>query len=69
MVNVPREIYNLAAQSFVSYSCEDDFSTRNTNINGKHYMLAAFALILPNTCSSDLFNFLFRALRKVHLRL
>lgn len=38
----PDEIYHLAAQSFVSYSFEDEFSTLNTNINGTHYMLAAF---------------------------
>lgn len=37
----PHEIYHLAAQSFVSYSFEDEFSTLNTNINGTHYMLAA----------------------------
>ena len=28
-----------AAQSFVSYSFEDEFSTINTNINGTHYVL------------------------------
>src|SRR5438477_4821741 len=33
----PDEIYHLAAQSFVSYSFEDEFSTLNTNINGTHY--------------------------------
>jgi GDPmannose 4,6-dehydratase len=38
----PDEIYHLAAQSFVSYSFEDEFSTLNTNINGTHYILAAF---------------------------
>src|SRR5919109_2745905 len=37
----PDEIYHLAAQSFVSYSFEDEFSTLNTNINGTHYILAA----------------------------
>ena len=36
---VPFEIR--AAQSFVSYSFEDEFSTINTNINGTHYMLSA----------------------------
>ena len=30
---VPDECYHLAAQSFVSYSFEDEFSTFNTNIN------------------------------------
>src|SRR4051794_7958714 len=38
----PDEIYHLAAQSFVSYSFEDEFSTLNTNINGTHYMLSAY---------------------------
>jgi len=37
----PDEIYHLAAQSFVSYSFEDEFSTIGTNINGTHYVLAA----------------------------
>jgi GDPmannose 4,6-dehydratase len=37
----PDECYHLAAQSFVSYSFDDAFSTMNTNINGTHYMLAA----------------------------
>src|SRR3989344_5098899 len=37
----PDECYHLAAQSFVSYSFEDEFSTLNTNINGTHYMLSA----------------------------
>lgn len=33
----PHECYHLAAQSFVSYSFEDEFSTINTNLNGVHY--------------------------------
>jgi GDPmannose 4,6-dehydratase len=37
----PDEIYHLAAQSFVSYSFEDEFSTIGTNISGTHYVLAA----------------------------
>ena len=37
----PNECYHLAAQSFVSYSFEDEFSTINTNINGTHYVLSA----------------------------
>ena len=37
----PDEIYHLAAQSYVSYSFEDEFSTLNTNINGTHYMLSS----------------------------
>jgi GDPmannose 4,6-dehydratase len=48
MSNVqPDEIYHLAAQSFVSYSFEDEFSTLNTNINGTHYMLSAFREVAP----------------------
>ena len=37
----PDECYHLAAQSFVSYSFDDEFSTLNSNINGTHFMLAA----------------------------
>jgi len=37
----PDECYHLAAQSFVSYSFDDEFSTVNTNINGAHFVLAA----------------------------
>ena len=37
----PEECYHLAAQSFVSYSFQDEFSTINTNINGTHYILSA----------------------------
>ena len=44
----PDEIYHLAAQSFVSYSFEDEFSTIGTNINGTHYMLAAMKERAPH---------------------
>ncbi|HIC92329.1 MAG TPA: GDP-mannose 4,6-dehydratase [Syntrophaceae bacterium] len=37
----PDECYHLAAQSFVSYSFEDEFSTIATNVNGTHYLLSA----------------------------
>ncbi|HHH81945.1 MAG TPA: GDP-mannose 4,6-dehydratase [Chloroflexi bacterium] len=37
----PDECYHLAAQSYVSYSFDDEFSTINTNINGTHYVLSA----------------------------
>jgi len=37
----PDEVYHLAAQSYVGYSFQDEFSTLNTNINGTHYMLSA----------------------------
>jgi GDPmannose 4,6-dehydratase len=36
----PDECYHLAAQSFVSYSFDDAFSTLNTNLNGTHFLLA-----------------------------
>lgn len=41
------EIYHLAAQSFVSYSFEDEFSTINTNINGTHHMLSCVREVCP----------------------
>jgi GDPmannose 4,6-dehydratase len=43
----PDEVYHLAAQSFVSYSLEDEFSTLNTNINGTHYLLATLREVTP----------------------
>jgi len=43
----PHECYHLAAQSFVSYSFDDEFSTLNTNINGTHYVLAALKYVVP----------------------
>ncbi|MBT3583722.1 MAG: GDP-mannose 4,6-dehydratase [Halobacteriovoraceae bacterium] len=45
----PDECYHLAAQSFVSYSFEDEFSTMNTNINGTHFILSSLKNICP-TC-------------------
>jgi GDPmannose 4,6-dehydratase len=45
----PDECYHLAAQSFVSYSFEDEFSTINTNINGTH-----FFVILPSFFVRDI---------------
>ena len=44
---LPDECYHLAAQSFVSYSFDDEFSTLQSNINGTHYMLAAIKSIVP----------------------
>jgi GDPmannose 4,6-dehydratase len=57
----PDECYHLAAQSFVSYSFEDEFSTINTNINGTHYMLAAVKEAAPRcrfyfAASSEMFG-------------
>lgn len=43
----PTECYHLAAQSFVSYSFEDEFSTLNTNINGTHFLLSAVKNAAP----------------------
>ncbi len=45
----PDEIYHLAAQSFVSYSFDDDFSTINENINGTHFMLSAAKNKVPKS--------------------
>lgn len=44
----PEECYHLAAQSFVSYSFEDEFSTINTNINGTHYLLSSIKQKAPH---------------------
>jgi GDPmannose 4,6-dehydratase len=57
----PHECYHLAAQSFVSYSFDDEFSTINTNINGTHYMLAALKERIPHcrfyfAASSEMFG-------------
>ena len=45
----PVEVYHLAAQSYVAYSFEDEFSTFHMNINGTHYILSA----LKEFASSD----------------
>ncbi len=57
----PDECYHLAAQSFVSYSFEDEFSTINTNINGTHYVLSALKNRAPKckfyfAASSEMFG-------------
>ena len=57
----PEECYHLAAQSFVSYSFEDEFSTLNTNINGTHHILAAVKEAAPRcrfyfAASSEMFG-------------
>jgi GDPmannose 4,6-dehydratase len=57
----PDECYHLAAQSFVTYSFEDEFSTLNANINGTHHVLSALRDCAP-TCrfyfaaSSEMFG-------------
>jgi GDPmannose 4,6-dehydratase len=57
----PDECYHLAAQSFVSYSFEDEFSTFGTNIDGTHYVLSALQELAPNcrfyfAASSEMFG-------------
>ena len=57
----PDECYHLAAQSFVSYSFEDEFSTFNTNINGTHFLLSAVKEAFPGchlyfAASSEMFG-------------
>ena len=57
----PDECYHLAAQSFVTYSFEDEFSTLNANINGTHYALSAVQSIVPDcrfyfAASSEMFG-------------
>ena len=44
----PDEVYHLAAQSYVSYSFEDEFSTFEVNVNGTHYLLSACRDLVPN---------------------
>ena len=45
----PDECYHLGAQSFVSYSFEDAFSTITTNINGTHFVLSAIKERAPHS--------------------
>ena len=57
----PDECYHLAAQSFVSYSFEDEFSTIDTNLNGTHYVLSAIRRQAPHckfyfAASSEMFG-------------
>ncbi|MFA5839296.1 MAG: GDP-mannose 4,6-dehydratase [Candidatus Margulisiibacteriota bacterium] len=61
----PDECYHLAAQSFVSYSFEDEFSTINTNINGTHYVLSSIKEACPScrfyfAGSSEMFGMAFQ---------
>ncbi len=57
----PDECYHLAAQSFVNYSFENEFSTINTNINGTHFVLSAIKEKAPHckfyfAASSEMFG-------------
>lgn len=57
----PDECYHFAAQSFVSYSFDDEAAIFDTNLNGTHYVLSALRDIVP-TCrfyfagSSEMFG-------------
>jgi len=44
----PDEVYHLAAQSFVSLSFEDEFSTLQSNMTGTHFILSAFHDLVPH---------------------
>lgn len=44
----PDEVYHLAAQSYVSDSFADEFSTMSVNLDGTNYMLKACKEIVPN---------------------
>ena len=44
----PDECYHLAAQSFVSYAFDDEFSTMDTNIRGTHHLLSAVRQKAPD---------------------
>ncbi len=57
----PDEVYHLAAQSYVSYSFDDEYSTLNTNINGTYFILAACKDLAPQAriyfaASSEMFG-------------
>lgn len=57
----PDEVYHLAAQSFVSYSFEDEVNTLNANIRGVHSLLAAVQHVVPESrfyfaASSEIFG-------------
>jgi len=65
----PDECYHLAAQSFVSYSFEDEFSTLNTNINGTMHILSAIKNRKPDckfyfAASSEMFGHVFETPQK-----
>jgi len=57
----PDECYHLAAQSYVTYSFEDEFTTINTNINGTHFVLNSIKESAPEcrvyfAASSEMFG-------------
>lgn len=57
----PDECYHLAAQSFVSYSFDEEFSIFNVNVNGTHYILSVLKEASPHcrfyfAASSEMFG-------------
>jgi GDPmannose 4,6-dehydratase len=57
----PDECYHLAAQSYVSYSFDDEFSTMRANVKGTHELLAAVKQVVPEckfyfASSSEMFG-------------
>ena len=57
----PDELYHLGAQSFVSYSFEEEFSTMETNLGSTHSLLSAVRRLAPEcrfyfACSSEAFG-------------
>jgi GDPmannose 4,6-dehydratase len=57
----PDELYHLAAQSYVSYSFDDEFSTMDINVKGTHYLLSAIRHQAPEcrfyfAASSEMFG-------------
>jgi GDPmannose 4,6-dehydratase len=57
----PQELYHLGAQSFVSYSFDDAFSTFRTNIDGTHFLLESVKQAAPEckvyfAASSEMFG-------------
>jgi GDPmannose 4,6-dehydratase len=57
----PDEYYHLAAQSYVGYSFDDEFSTINSNVNGTHFVLSAIKEKAPEckfyfAASSEMFG-------------
>lgn len=57
----PDELYHLGAQSFVSYSFEEESSTMETNLGSTHSLLSAVRQLAPDcrfyfACSSEAFG-------------
>jgi GDPmannose 4,6-dehydratase len=57
----PDECYHLAAQSFVSYTFDEEFAIFNSNVNGTHYILSVLKEAAPHcrfyfAASSEVFG-------------